>query len=103
MLRAKLAKPQSETLKFWMIATIAGVGFYLTGFADSKNQMFWSGFTASTALLGTVIFFQTRNAKNLQEKLQHEIYYSDFDWYRKQRFEKQQKEHDEWLKKNPKR
>ncbi len=45
-------------------------------------------------------FFQIRNAKNVQEKLQHEIYYSDFEWYRKQRFDEQQKENDEWLKKH---
>lgn len=103
MLRAKLAKPQSETLKFWMIATIAGVGLFLTGFADAKNQMFWSGFTASTALLGTLLFFQARNAKILQEKLQHEIHLMGFDGYRKQKFEKDQKEFEEWCKKNPTR
>jgi hypothetical protein len=45
-------------------------------------------------------FFQIRNAKNVQEKLQHEIYYSDFERYRKQRFDEQQKENDEWLKKH---
>jgi len=103
MLRAKLAKPQSETLKFWMIATIAGVGLFLTGFADAKNQMFWSGFTASTALLGTLIFFQDRNAKKLEEKFRSEIYFMEFDWDRKQKFEREQKEFEEWCKKYPKR
>jgi len=103
MLRAKLAKPQSETLKFWMIATIAGVGLFLTGFAEPKNEMFWTGFTVSTALLGTLIFFQGRNARNIKEKLQHEIYLMGFDWYRKQKFESEQKEFDEWCKKHPNR
>jgi hypothetical protein len=81
--------------------TIAGVSLFLIHLVAPENQGFWYGFTLAAALLGSCILFQIRNAKNLQQKLQHEIYYSDFEWYRKQRFEEQQKEYEEWLKKHP--
>jgi hypothetical protein len=101
VLRAKLSDPRSELLGFWMSATIAGVGLFLSSFSEPPNQFFWHGFTVSTALLGTVIFFLIRNAKVVRVKLANEVELMEFEWYRKQRFEKQQKEYDDWLEKHP--
>jgi hypothetical protein len=83
------------------VTTIAGVCLFLIHLVGPGDQSFWYGFTLAAAVLGSCIFLQIRKAKNLQEELQHEIYYSEFEWYRKQRFEEQQKEYDEWQKKHP--
>jgi hypothetical protein len=72
--------------------------------SSAATKEFWRGLLVwihpSCRIDWIMYFFQIRNAKNVQEKLQHEIYYSDFERYRKQRFDEQQKENDEWLKKH---
>lgn len=84
---------------FVAAVTLAGVSLFLIHLVAPEDQRFWYGFTLAGSLLGSCILFQFRNAKNLQEKLQHEIYYSDFEWYRKQRHEKEQQAYERSLKK----
>ena len=84
---------------FVAAVTIGGVSLFLIHIVAPEDQRFWYGFTLAGSLLGSCILFQMRNVKSLQEKLLHEIYYSDFEWYRNQRHDKEQLAYDRSLKK----
>lgn len=102
-LRSNIHKQKNDIGNWSMVPTIAGVGLFLSSFADERQQLFWHGATGSAAILGSVIFNQIKRAKDLEARLHEEIHYSDFEWYRQQRFQKQQKEFEDWCKKHPNR
>jgi hypothetical protein len=102
MVREKIQRRNSQSVGLWLLFTLLGLGFALANLFGAGDDPFWKGFIGCFAVMGGMVMFPLfRNYQNRIDYLEAEVEDMEFDWYRKQRFEKQQKEYAEWAEKNP--
>jgi hypothetical protein len=102
LVREKIQRRNSQSVGLWLVFTLLGLGFALANLFGAGDDPFWKGFIGCFAVMGGIIVFPLmRRYKNRIDYLEAEVEDMEFDWYRKQRFEKQQTEYAEWAEKNP--
>jgi len=84
-----------------LLIAIAPIGllFFTVGSSSTALHFLQGLLTASSLLALFVIQPLMQKNQKLRSDLEEEIYYSEFDWYRKERQERHQKEYDALLEK----
>jgi hypothetical protein len=102
LFREKIQKRNSQSAGLWLCVTLQGLGFTLANLLGAGENLYWKGWIICFGFMGGVVGFPlVRHYKNRIAYLEDEVENMEFDWYRKQRFERQQKEYAEWVEKNP--
>jgi hypothetical protein len=100
--RNRLPKKESVFVYTSLGFTLFGVGLAMANLFGHGDDPFWKGVIICFGFIGGVVVFPlVRHYKNRIDYLEVEVENMEFDWYRKQRFERQQKEYADWVEKNP--
>jgi hypothetical protein len=88
------------SFNIFLVITVCGVQLCAAAIFGMGDNLMAEGFILSNSILiALVIYPLMQKNKKLRSDLEEEIYYSEFEWYRKARHERHQKEYEAILKK----